>query len=286
MKDTASAPLFDTVCVVGLGLIGGSLALDMRERGLARSVVGRDADEGFLATAVERGIIDRGLSPSTAGMGGCDLVVLAVPVLTIIEMLEEGFEPGTLVTDVGSVKGPLVEAFRRCRERGGEYRYVPGHPIAGDEKSGPTAARTGLFEGARVILTPAERGDDEEKISSLWTGVGSHVDFMDPLEHDAIFAWVSHLPHLAAYSIVHAVLDKDPGWISLSGGGLKDYTRVAASSPRMWADIALANREFLLEALRGYRHSVDRIYEAIASSDRDGLEDLFAGIASVRRGMR
>lgn len=283
---SGTEPLFDTVCVIGLGLIGGSLALDIRERGLARSVVGSDSDEAALATALELGIIEEKAAPADAGIGERDLIVLAVPVQTMARMLEEGFEAGTLVTDVGSVKGSLVDAFRRCRKRDGDYRFVPGHPIAGDEKSGPTAARRGLFEGARVILTPMEEGDpDVETVASLWRGVGSRVDIMDPVEHDDIFAWVSHLPHMAAYAIVDCVLEKNPDWVSFSGGGLRDYTRIAASSPRMWAEIALANRELVLEALDGYRESLVKLYEAVSSSDRDRLEDLFSGIASVRRDM-
>lgn len=286
-RPSLEKPLFKNVCIIGLGLIGGSLALDIRERGLAGKVIGSDTDEGSLATALERGIVEEGIDPSSPQIGDCDLVVLAVPVLTLADMLEEGFEPGTLVTDVGSVKGCLIEAFQRCKTGGGQYRFVPGHPIAGDEKSGPTAARTGLFEGAKVILTPIEDQDEDvEAVASLWAGVGSRVETMDHVEHDAIFAWVSHLPHMAAYGIVNAVLEKNPEWVSFSGGGLKDYTRIAASSPRMWADIALANREFVLEALRGYSRSIESLYDAVSSSDRDTIEDLFRGIARVRRDMK
>lgn len=283
------APLFRQVYLLGTGLIGGSLVLDLKGNGLVGTVVGSDRDETGQALALERGILDTIAPPEAHVFRDCDLVILAVPVLELVRILEEGFETRTLVTDVGSVKNEAVAAYRRAVKEGRGYRFVPGHPIAGDEKSGPTAARTGLYDGARVILTPLEEGsdfrpDDVELIKRMWEGTGAEVITMTPDYHDMVFAWVSHMPHMAAYAIIDAVIGNDPELVDFSGGGLKDYTRIAASSPRMWADIAVANREQLLKATRAYRDSVERILAALEEGDRDKLEGIFEPIAKVRRG--
>jgi prephenate dehydrogenase len=214
----------------------------------------------------------------------CDIVVLAVPVIAMERILEDGFEARKLVTDVGSVKSGAVKAYRRSLAEGRLYHYVPGHPIAGDERSGPEAARKGLFEGARVILTPmGEPGPEEEAVRSMWESIGAKVQFMDPEEHDKVFAWVSHMPHIAAYAIIDSILQKDPRLMEMSGGGLRDYTRIAASSPRMWAEIAAANRKEILVATRGLRGSIDRIIAALERADREDLEKIFEVIATIRR---
>lgn len=284
MIRTPSDPLFRRVYLLGTGLIGGSLALDLKARNLAGAVLGGDREPGNAARAVELGILDEVAPPSEKVLSSCGLVVLAVPVLAMEELLRKGFPDGTLVTDVGSVKKPLVEAHREASGSGRSYRYVPGHPIAGDERSGPDAARTGLFNGARVILTP-EGGDDPDidAVTRMWEAVGARVQRMTPELHDEVFAWVSHLPHMAAFALVEAVLRRDPEWVSLSGGGLRDYTRIAASSPRMWSDIALSNRDSLLGAIEGLERSLKGIRSSLEEGDRDKLERIFTGVAEVRR---
>ncbi len=294
-KTPDSKPLFGRIYLLGTGLIGGSLVLDLKGKGLVGSVIGSDRDKARQKEAVELGILDETAPPVPETFRECDLVVLAVPVLELVRILEEGFAENILVTDVGSVKGEAVSAYHRAVKAGRGYRFVPGHPIAGDERSGPTAARTGLFEGARVILTPVgslsgdnplgeSSPEDVELIRHMWEGTGAETLVMDPDTHDSVFAWVSHMPHMAAYAIIDAVLNNDPELVDLSGGGLRDYTRVAASSPRMWADIAVANREHLLAATRGFRNSVDKILSALEEGDRDKLEELFRVVATVRRG--
>ncbi len=287
MKGRSDDIRFDRIYLLGTGLIGGSLALDLRANGLAGTIVGSDSDPRSLRMAIDMGILDEHLQPTRENFRMCDLVILAIPVLNLVEVLGEGFDAGTLVTDVGSVKTPLVKAYLKSKERGADYGFVPAHPIAGDERSGPDAARQGLFRGARTIITPVVENDpDIVPVSAMWRGVGARVEIMDPEYHDSVFAWVSHLPHMAAYGIVDAVLEKDRSWVSLSGGGLRDFTRVAASSPRMWADIAVANRSLLLEALSGFRASIDKIYKAVESGDHDRLEDTFRRIAAARREMK
>jgi len=269
---------------LGTGLIGGSLALDLKDRGLVETVVGSDSLPERSESAVSIGILDEILPMVPDVLLGCDMVILAVPVLSLREILRQGFGKDVLVTDVGSVKGDAVLGYREAVAAGRGFRYVPGHPIAGDENSGPEAARKGLFEGARVILTPVDASEqDVSGISALWEGVGARIKIMDPDEHDEVFAWVSHMPHMAAYAIIDSVLARDPDLVDLSGGGLRDYTRIAASSPRMWADIAVANREELLTATRSLGEAVNRIIVALEEGDRDRLESIFERIAAVRR---
>ena len=269
---------------MGTGLIGGSLALDLKDRGLVETVVGSDSLPERSESAVSIGILDEILPMVPDVLLGCDMVILAVPVLSLREILRQGFGKDVLVTDVGSVKGDAVLGYREAVAAGRGFRYVPGHPIAGDENSGPEAARKGLFEGARVILTPVDASEqDVSGISALWEGVGARIKIMDPDEHDEVFAWVSHMPHMAAYAIIDSVLARDPDLVDLSGGGLRDYTRIAASSPRMWADIAVANREELLTATRSLGEAVNRIIVALEEGDRDRLESIFERIAAVRR---
>ena len=276
--------LFKRVYLLGTGLIGGSLALDLKDRGITESIVGSDALPERAEVARNLGILDEVLPLVSEVVAECDLIILAVPVLTLREVLKEGFEENALVTDVGSIKGEAVQGYREAVASGKDYRYVPGHPIAGDERSGPDAARRGLFESARVILTPVGANErDVSAVRSMWEGVGASVKFMDPEEHDEVFAWVSHMPHMAAYAILDSVLSRDPEMVDLSGGGLRDYTRIAASSPRMWADIAVANREKLLNATRGLGESVSRIISALEEGDRENLENIFERIAAVRR---
>lgn len=283
MKDI----LFERVYLLGTGLIGGSLAMDLRQNGLVGQILGSDTDPEAQAQALDLGILDDQAPFEGDSLEQCDLIILSVPVVAIETMIRSGFPPNSLVTDVGSVKLPLIRAFRESADSGSSYRYVPGHPIAGDERSGPAAARTGLFEGAKVIITPVEDEDDDvERIADMWHRVGSVVEIMDADLHDAVFAWVSHLPHMAAYGIVDSVMKKDESWVSFSGGGLRDYTRIAASNPAMWADIAISNREYLLGAMRDLGTRLSEIEELILAGDRERLIGFFEQIAKVRRKMK
>ncbi len=284
-----SAPLFPRVYLLGAGLIGGSLALDLRARGIAGRLEGFDADPVALTQALRAGILERAVSFEPSRLRGYDLVLLAVPVLELEKVLRAGgFAPGTLVTDTGSVKLPLARAAAEARGRGEGWEFVPGHPIAGDERSGPDAARHGLFAGARCVLTPAGTASpaSHDRVASLWEGVGARVETMTAELHDETFAWVSHLPHFAAYALVGSIIDHDPDSLAWSGAGLRDTTRIAASSPRMWSEIALANRERILLALAGYRESLSQLTGLLQAGDREELAEYLARAADARRGMR
>jgi prephenate dehydrogenase len=271
----SEGPLFREMAVVGLGLIGGSLALAARKAGLVTQVVGLDTDPAPREMALASGMVDRVMDGVTGDLSTADLVVLAVPVTEIASLLPEVARRANgscLVTDVGSVKGPILAAGDAAFPDG---RFVAGHPIAGRERSGPDAARADLFEEANWIVTPSARTDPTalEGVAALWQGVGASVVTMEPAWHDEVFAAVSHLPHLVAYALMDAVLALPRGEerLRFSAGGLRDFTRVAASHPRMWRDIFLMNRDHLLKVLAAYREALEALEAAIRSGDGDAL---------------
>ncbi len=270
-----SDPLFREMAVVGVGLIGGSLALAARKAGLVGRVVGVDTDGAHREMALASGMVDRVIDGLSEDISAADLVVLAVPVTAITRLLPEvaRYANGTcLVTDVGSVKGPILEAGDAAFPDG---RFVAGHPIAGRERSGPAAARADLFEEANWIVTPSARTDSHalERVAMLWRGVGASVVTLEAAWHDEVFAAVSHLPHLVAYALMDAVLGMPRGEerLKFSAGGLRDFTRVAASHPRMWRDIFLMNRDQILKVLTAYREALEELEAAIRSGDGDAL---------------
>lgn len=279
-------PIFERMAVIGVGLIGGSLGQACRG-GIAGSVVGLDADQTRLERAIALGLVDevRGL-PS--GVEGADLVVLAVPVGAMTEVIR-GIAPhlsaGCIVTDVGSVKGDLVTEVEREIPAG--HAYVPGHPIAGTERSGPEAASGALFQGNLCVLTPTSRTPEEalKSVIHMWEKVGSRVVMMDPFRHDRIFALVSHLPHVVAYALIGTILDcTDTGeeLLSFSAGGLRDFTRIAASHPIMWRDIVIHNRGQVLESIRRFQEVLEHIAEMIRTQDGPSLEEEFTRAKEVR----
>ena len=271
----SEGPLFREMAVVGLGLIGGSLALAARKAGLVGRVVGLDINAAHRETALASRMVDRVDGVVHGDLSTADLVVLAVPVTEIAGLLPEvarWANGSCLVTDVGSVKGPILAAGDAAFPDG---RFVAGHPIAGRERSGPAAARADLFEEANWIVTPSARTDPRalERVAALWRGLGASVVAMEPAWHDEVFATVSHLPHLVAYALMDAVLAMPRGEerLRFSAGGLRDFTRVAASHPRMWRDIFLMNRDQILKALTAYRAALEGLEAAIRGGDGDAL---------------
>jgi prephenate dehydrogenase len=271
----SSDPLFREMVVVGLGLIGGSLALAARKAGLVGRIVGLDTDATHREMALASRMVDRVDGEVPGDLSTADLVVLAVPVTEIASLLPDVARRANgscLVTDVGSVKGPILAAGDVAFPDG---RFVAGHPIAGRERSGPAAARADLFEEANWIVTPSARTDPRalERVAALWHGVGASVIAMEPAWHDEVFAAVSHLPHLVAYALMDAVLAMPRGEerLRFSAGGLRDFTRVAASHPRMWRDIFLMNRDQILKALTAYRAALEGLEAAIRGGDGDAL---------------
>jgi len=282
--------LFQRMAVIGVGLIGGSLARACRG-GLAARVVGLDADPINLNRAIGLGLVDE-VGDLPTGVAGADLVVVAVPVGALPEVVRAAaphLAPGCIVTDVGSVKGDLVAEVEREIPPG--RTYVPAHPIAGTERSGPEAASAGLFRGSLCVLTPTSRTPEAAltKVMRLWEGVGSRVVRMDPFRHDQIFALVSHLPHVVAYALIGTVLNGADGGeevLRFSGGGLRDFTRIAASHPVMWRDILVRNREEVLDSIARFRKVLERIEGMIRTQDTVRLVEEFQRAKEAREQLR
>jgi len=280
--------LFSKVTIIGLGLIGGSLAQALRESGEVRTVSGVDTDSGSVKYALENGIIDNGSTDVGEAVSGAEVIVAATYVGTIADTVRSAVPhagDGALITDVGSVKAGIVREIEDfIPERLG---FVGGHPIAGTENSGVRNADPALFRGKRCILTPADKTSPElkEKAAALWKLTGCEVYEMDPNAHDRVFGLVSHLPHAAAYALVDAILSSDnpDTLLDFAGGGLRDYTRVASSSPEMWVDIMTANRDNVLAALRQLGTSLSKIESALEKGDRQALLKIFTGAAGARR---
>jgi 3-phosphoshikimate 1-carboxyvinyltransferase len=277
------------VALIGVGMIGGSLVAAWRRAGVLTSVTGFDVDERALTVAAERGLVDRRAPSIAQAVADADLVLVATPVGAMREVFEAVapvLPAGALVTDVGSTKGDVIDCARAAL--GTAFgRFVPAHPIAGKERPGVEHADDRLFEGKRVILTPAAdtRADALARVEALFARTGATVERMEAAEHDRIFAAVSHLPHLLSFALVAAIGSEPDGERKLGygGAGFRDFTRIAASSPVMWRDICVANRAALGDELRGYRLLLDRLQQAVDAGDAAALERSFEQAARLRR---
>ncbi len=278
--------LFEQMAVVGVGLIGGSLSKAVKERKLVGEVLGVGRNEERLKRAKEQSIIDKYSACVDETLGEADLVVVATPVGIIVDQIR-GMVPflkkGCIINDVGSVKKKLVQDVEKFIPE--SLHFVGGHPIAGTENSGFEASFSTLFEGRKCIITPVETTNPHalEKVKELWSRVGSTVVCMDGDEHDEVLAAVSHLPHIIAYSMVNSLLEIE-GFeetiFSFAAGGFRDFTRIAASHPEMWRDIALMNKDKLLSAIKLFQDYLDELKEAIAGED---AEKLFSEFQKSRR---
>jgi prephenate dehydrogenase len=277
------------LALIGCGLLGGSLAAAWRAHAGVRHVRGFDRDPARLAEALRLGIIDAGAASLAEAVADADCVALAVPVRALAELFEplaRHARADAILTDVGSTKGELM---RRARSAlgAGFARYVPGHPIAGGALPGVVHASAGLFAGRWVITTPDERTDAQalERVERAWRACGASIARMGAAEHDRIFAAVSHLPHLLAFALVHQIAGQGDGArkLQFAGGGFRDFTRIAASDPVMWRDIALANREAIGAELAQYRAELDALQAALGAGDGAALDRLFERASQVRR---
>lgn len=275
------------IAIVGVGLIGGSFALALRGAGQVEEIIGVGRSRANLDQAKARGVIDRDASLADA-VQGVDLVFLAMPVgatSDVLNAIAPRLAPGTVVTDAGSTKRDIVEAARAALGEGFP-RFVPGHPIAGAEQSGVEAARADLFVGKRVVLTPVAEtnGQAAEAVRSLWRACGAEVHEMAPSAHDAVFAAVSHLPHLLAYALVHDVATHDAAELlfAYAASGFRDFTRIASSHPEMWRDICMANRPALLAELGRFESVLAEARRMLEAQDAAGLERLFDGARRAR----
>jgi prephenate dehydrogenase len=282
-------PRFQKAAILGVGLLGASVALAMREKGICDKIAGYGRTEENLKRAKKAGIIDLYFMEPAAAVDGADLVVLCTPVGMFTEVaasLKPGLTKGSLVTDVGSVKGNLVSELEALMPD--KVHFIGSHPIAGGDKSGIDEARKDLFSGVRCVVTPTPKSDGDalKEICALWKSVGGRVEVMDPFLHDEILALVSHLPHLVAYALVNTVGSIDPERIDYSGGGFRDTTRIAMSSPELWRDISMFNRDNLLKVLGVFRDELGRIERCVKDNDWEGLEKEYARAQQLRSEMK
>ena len=277
----AKQPLIQRLCVIGVGLIGGSLARALREQGAVAEVVGSGRNERNLRAAVRLGVVDRYDTDPTRAVAGADVVVIAVPlgaIEPVLRAIVPHLAPEAVVTDVGSAKGSVVADVERIYGRIPPY-FVPGHPIAGTEQSGVEASFATLFQKRRVILTPLAETDAaaHRLIRKMWELTGAEVVDMGVRHHDAVLAATSHLPHMLAYTLVDtlAQMDDRAEIFRYAAGGFRDFTRIASSDPRMWHDICVANREQLLEMIALFAADLERLAAAIRHDERDAILTLF-----------
>lgn len=278
--------IVDTLAIVGTGLIGGSFALALKQTGAVRRVLGIGRNPARLTVARELELIDGVVDYTQAGQADC--ILLALPVgetEAVLRQLAPHLKPGVIITDAGSTKLNVVDAARAAL--GTRIAdFVPGHPIAGSEQSGPGAARADLFQGKKVVLTPlAEtRTDALETVRALWQATGAQVETLDPAQHDRVFAAVSHLPHLAAFALVDELAQRADGdiYFHFAASGFRDFTRIAGSSPEMWRDIALANKDALLAELDAYLAALQTLREAVSTEDAATLLNMFSRARTAR----
>ncbi len=280
--------MIERLCIIGVGLIGGSLALALRQAGAVGHVIGCNRSTESLATARELGIIDAGETDPVRAAAGADLVVVAVPMLAmegVFRAIAPAISPATVLTDAGSTKGHVIRAAAAAF---GQVppRLVPGHPIAGTEQSGPAAAFPELYRGRRVILTPVAHTDPTAtaRVRWMWEQAGAQVEAMEIEHHDEVLAATSHLPHMLAYSLVDALarMEEHREIFRFAAGGFRDFTRIASSDPQMWHDICLTNRDQLLKMLSRFGSDLQRLSAAIDAGDSATVLEIFSRAKTAR----
>jgi cyclohexadieny/prephenate dehydrogenase len=284
--------LYDRVALIGLGLIAGSMAHAMRRAGLAGEIVGTARSSETRRIAAELRLCDRVTETAAEAVAGADLVVLCVPVgamATVAAEIAPALAPGATVTDVGSVKRDVIAAVTPHLPAG--VHFVPGHPLAGTEHSGPRAGFAELFDNRYVLLTPLPEADRAavDRLRQLWERCGANVEEMDPDHHDLVLAVTSHTPHLIAYTMVGVADDlrrvTDSEVIKYSAAGFRDFTRIAASDPTMWRDVFLSNKDATLEILGRFTEELFALQRAIRTGDGDHLHAYFTRTRAIRRGI-
>jgi cyclohexadieny/prephenate dehydrogenase len=287
-----SEPLFDRVALIGMGLIGSSLARVCRRKGLARTIIAADHSADVCAEVHELGIADEVPDSAPMAVAEADLVILCVPVGAmgaVAAKIGPHMRKGAILTDVGSVKSAIIAAVAPHLPE--HVRFVPAHPVAGTEQSGPASGFASLFLNRWTILTPPPGTDPAAvaAVEAFWTAAGSNVEAMPPAHHDLVLAITSHVPHLIAYNIVGTAADLEEVTqsevIKFSAGGFRDFTRIAASDPTMWRDIFLNNKAAVLEMLGRFTEDLTALQRMIRRGDGDGLFDLFTRTRRIRRGI-
>jgi cyclohexadieny/prephenate dehydrogenase len=286
------AAQFDRIALIGFGLIGGSIARAARAQGLAKEIVTTARSAKTRARVMELGIVDRVVETNAQAAEGADLVILCIPVGAcgaVASEIADHLKPGAIISDVGSVKNAVVKEMAPHLPAG--VHFVPAHPVAGTEHSGPDSGFAELFINRWCILTPPEGTDENatERLRAFWAGIGARVEIMTPEHHDLVLAITSHLPHLIAYTIVGTADElaqvTSSEVIKFSAGGFRDFTRIAASDPTMWRDVFLANKDAVLEMLGTFNEDLSKLTRAIRRGDGEALFEHFTRTRAIRRGI-
>lgn len=284
--------LFDRIAIIGIGLIGSSLALAIRKNGLANYIVCGDASELHVKKALELELADEATTDNASAVKDADLVILATPVGAIgraFAEISKNLKKGCIVTDVGSVKQSVIKSVMPNIPKA--VHFVPAHPIAGTEDSGPEAGFAELFQDRWCILTPLPKTNDSalDKVKSFWKACGAKIETMSPEQHDAVLAVISHLPHAVAFSAILTATrvsqEMEQEILKYSGSSFRDFTRVAASDPIMWRDIFLNNRETILEIIEKFKKDLAELELEISNSDGDAIENRLNKSRAVRRNL-
>lgn len=285
-------PAFARVALIGFGLIGGSIARAARRHGLAGEIVATARSEQSRARVAELGLVDRVVESNVEAVRDADLVILCIPVGAcgpVAQEIAAHLKPGAIVSDVGSVKGAIVRDMAPHLPK--SIHFVPAHPVAGTENSGPDSGFAELFINRWCILTPPDGADAAavDRLRAFWAAMGAKVEIMTPDHHDLVLAITSHLPHLIAYTIVGTADElaqvTESEVIKFSAGGFRDFTRIAASDPTMWRDIFLSNKEAVLEMLGTFTEDLSKLTRAIRRGDGEALFDHFTRTRAIRRGI-
>ena len=279
--------MIERLAIVGVGLLGGSLAKAARTQAIAREIVGIGRDEGRLRPALTDGTLDRITTDLADGLRGADRVVLGATVLaneTLLPQIWRAAAPGSSVTDVGSTKRGIVTVAERLAPSRRDVQFVGSHPMAGSEKAGYAVARADLFQGATVVMTPTESNSPAavKSVGELWTAVGARVVTLEADAHDRAVAAISHLPHMVAWALVDAVARFEPEAFAVAARGFKDTTRIAASDPDVWREILLANRDAVVASVAAFRTALDDLERLVARGDGAALTALLARVKAAR----
>lgn len=286
----ANIPILNKLVIIGVGLIGGSFALALRNARLAKHIVGVGRSQQNMQCALEHGVIDEIATDMASALHNADLVFLAMPVgqtAHTMAQIAPHLQANTIITDAGSTKQDVIAAARHHLPLQNRHHFVPGHPIAGTEQSGAQAAKVDLYRDRHVILTPLPETstDAVEQVNQLWQACGAQVSIMPADEHDQVLAATSHLPHILAFTMMNHLSHSTrhpENMLRFAGSGFRDFTRIAGSSPEMWRDICLANREALLRQIDGYQNELSALQEMMKNNEGEALEKAFSQARSAR----
>jgi prephenate dehydrogenase len=280
--------MLNQLSIIGVGLIGGSLALALKEAGYCKRIVGIGRNSERLKAAAQAGVIDQGTTDYAAGLAEADMILIAVPLNVYVDAFKQikgKFKADAVITDVGSAKGCVLEDAAKVFGKI-PANFVPGHPIAGTEKNGFEAAFAGLYRKRRVVLTPTAETSAAAvgSVTAMWQATGAVVECTDAAHHDHVLAATSHLPHILAFGLVDSLARENnvEEIFRFAAGGFRDFTRIAASDPAVWRDICLRNRDALLQALKAYSENLDELERAIEEGDAKELMEIFTRAKTAR----